>query len=309
VLALVTAYSGSSAAITGEGQLDASAYRAGGLEVLIQSSKNPNRLALISTLALVFVWEFGQTQQSKRWVRAATLGITLLLVLTVFLSASRGGLIGLVLTGLMLFVRRRAGSRRLVYAIAAVTTGIVLVREVVPEQVVDRITNIPGIHSTEEGENSPGEGSVQRRKYTYDIGLQIWRTAPLVGVGPGNWPYMRFTMDPLHSVGVAHNSYLAALAEGGIISLLLYLVLFYVTLRDLVRCERSPEIVAQAKRDGVEWLLAATRISMMAFLLFSMFGDLWDLIFSYFLIGVAAVLIMRYKPAPAPLPMVRTAYA
>jgi hypothetical protein len=40
-----------------------------------------------------------------------------------------------------------------------------------------------------------------------------------------------------------------------------------------------------------------------------MFGDLWDLIFSYFLIGIAAVLVLRYKPGPPPLPMVRTAYA
>ena len=68
----------------------------------------------------------------------------------------------------------------------------------------------------------------------------------MVGVGPGNWSYMRFMIDPLRSAAGAHNSYLAALAEGGVISLALYLVLFYVTMRDLVRCER----VAGERRAG-----------------------------------------------------------
>lgn len=308
-LALLTAWSGSAAAITGTGQLGMSAYRAGGLEVLIQSSKNPNRLALIATLALVFVWEYGQAYQSRRWVRGSALAIALLMVVTVFLSASRGGLIGLVAAGMMLFVRRRGGSGRFLYGLAAIVIGILLVRELVPEQVVERITNIPGISRSDPGATSAGGGSVERRRYTYEIGLQIWRTAPIVGVGPGNWPYMRFLLDPLHSVGVAHNSYLAALAEGGLISLVLYLTLFYVTVRDLLRCERDPESVQRAQRDGLHWLLPATRICLMAFLVFSLFGDLWDLIFAYFLLGVAAVLIIRYQPAPARYPVRRVVYA
>jgi O-antigen ligase len=308
-LAFLTAWSGSSAAITGTGQLDMSAYRAGGLEVLIQSTKNPNRLALVATLAMVFAWEYGQAYQSRRWVRGSALAIALLMVVTVFLSASRGGLIGLVVAGMMLFVRRRGGSGRFLYGLVAIVVGIMLVRELVPEQVVERITNIPGITRSDPEASSAGGGSLERRRYTYEIGLQIWRTAPIVGVGPGNWPYMRFLLDPLHSVGVAHNSYLAALAEGGIISLVLYLTLFYVTVRDLLRCERHPDSVQRAKDDGLHWLLPATRICLIAFLVFSLFGDLWDLVFSYFLIGVAAVLIIRYQPAPVPYPVRRVAYA
>jgi O-antigen ligase len=200
---------------------------------------------------------------------------------------------------MMLFVRRRGGSGRLLYALAVVVIGGMLIQEVVPQQALDRITNIPGISRQDPNSSAAGEGSIERRKYTYEIGIKIWQKAPLVGVGPGNWPYVRFLTDPLRSAAAAHNSYLAALAEGGIITLALYALLFYVVIRDLLRCERDPRIVEQARRDGLEWLLAATRICLIAFLVFSLFADLWDLVFSYFLLGVAAVLIERYRPMPA----------
>ena len=55
----------------------------------------------------------------------------------------------------------------------------------------------------------------------------------------------------------------------------------------------------QAKADGLEWLLVATRVCLIAFLVFSLFADLWDLVFSYFLLALAAVMIQRYVPVPA----------
>jgi O-antigen ligase len=299
-LAVITAWSGSSAALTGAGRLQSSEYRAGGLDVLIQSTKNPNRLALIATLGLVYIWEYSQAYRLQNWRRGLAMIAVLMMIVTVFLTASRGGLIGLVFTGLILFVRRRGGSGRLLYAFAVIALGAVVVQEVVPPEAMERITNIPGIAKPDYGGNMPGAGSTERREYTYWIGLQIWKKAPIVGVGPGNWPYVRFITDPLRSSAVAHNSYLAALAEGGLLTLMLYLVLFYTTIRDLLRCEGSPRIAAQAKADGLDWIMVSTRICLIAFMVFSLFSDLWDLVFSYFLFGVAAVIIHRYRPtAPA----------
>jgi len=300
-LAVLTAWSGSSAALTGTGRLQATEYRAGGLDVLIQSTKNPNRLALIATLGMVFIWEYSHAHQLRRWLRWVSMAGVLLMIVTVFLTASRGGLIGLLATGLILFVRRR-GSGRLLYAIGIAILGWMLVREIVPEQVMERITNIPVVSELSGGAGGPGGGSTERRKYTYGIGVDIWKTAPLVGVGPGNWPYMRFLTDPLRSAAGAHNSYLHTLAEGGLVTLALYLLLFYLTIRDLLRCERTGSILERARADGIEWMLSATRICLVAFLVFSLFADLWDLIFSYFLLGVAAVLTQRYLAAPSKVP-------
>ena len=114
---------------------------------------------------------------------------------------------------------------------------------------------------------------------------------------------MRFIIDPLRSAAAPHNSYLQALVEGGVVTLGLYLALFSVTIRDLVRCERSSEAMARARRDGLEWVLAGTRICLVPFLVFSLFADLWDLVFSYFLIGLAGVLIQRYLPVAQSAPV------
>jgi O-antigen ligase len=301
LLAVGTAWSGSSAAMVGGGRPEVAEYRAGGVEVLIQSTQNPNRLALIATLALVFIWEYGQAHRMRRWGGwLLTAAVALLLVLTVFLSASRGGVVGLSFAALMLFVRRRTGSARLLYGIAVAIIGWMLVSQVVPEQALERITNIPGFSGSSEG-----EGSLQRRGYTYGVAVDIWADAPIVGIGPGNWPFVRFMTDPLRSAAAPHSSYLKALAEGGALTLALYLALFFVTLRDLWRCERSPAVIARARADGLDWLVPATRICLASFMVFSLFADLWDLIFSYLLIGIAAVLIKRYgglvEAAPAPV--------
>lgn len=294
VLALLTAWSGSGAAVTDTGRAEVSTYRAGGTDVLIESTQNPNRLAMIATLGLVFIWEYSQAFTMKRYLRWIATALAVLMVITVFLSASRGGLIGLILASGLLFVRQRGGSTRLIYAGAVILVAGALIQQVVPQQAMERITNIPGLSSADA--NAAGEGSIERREYTYDIGIKIWRQAPIFGVGPGNWPYVRFMTDPLRSAAAAHNSYLAVLAEGGLLTLGLYMVLFYIVIRDLLRLERSPAVVARAKQEGLEWLIASTRICLIAFMVFSMFADLWDLIFSYFLLGTSAVLIRRYRP-------------
>lgn len=291
-LALLTAWSGTGAAITGGGRPEVASYRAGGTEVLIQSSQNPNRLALVSTIALVLIWEFSQSDRMKRW-RLAALAAVVLCVLTVFLSASRGGLIGMSVAGVLLFARRRQGSSRVVYGAIAALVGALMIGEIVPQEALDRLSNIPGL-SQSDGSSNPGAGSVQRRAYTYQLGFDLWAKAPVIGAGPGNWPLVRFLNDPLRSSAAPHSSYMQALVEGGLAAFVLYIALFYITLRDLWRCEASPYAMAQAREDGVDWLLAGTRICLLTFMIFSLFADLWDLVFAYFLLGLGAVLIQRY---------------
>jgi O-antigen ligase len=291
-LAVITAWSGAQASFVGGGRPEIADYRAGGTEVLIQSTQNPNRLALVCTIAFVMIWEFAQANALRRW-RWPAMGALLLLVLTVFLSASRGGLIGMGLAGLMLFVRVRGGSGGVLYLLAGLAIGAVMISEMVPPEAFERLGNLPGLRQDAEG-SAEGEGSLERRSYTYGLGFELWEKAPIVGFGPGNWSFVRFINDPLRSAAAPHSSYLQALVEGGVISLALYLALFAVTIRDLVRCERSAVIMARARSDGLDWVLAGTRICLVTFMVFSLFADLWSLIFAYFLIGLASVLTQRY---------------
>jgi len=312
-LAVITAWSGNESAFVGGGRPEVADYRAGGTEVLIQSSQNPNRLAMVATIGLVLVWEYSQAFALRRWQRLAAMGTAVLFVLTVFMCASRGGLLGMLVAGAMLFVSRRGGSRRLVYGLVAMLVGGVLVLELVPPEAIERLSNIPGLHH-DDGGDAEGEGSTQRRAYTYELGLQLAAKAPVIGVGPGNWPLVRFLNDPIRSAAAPHSSYLESLVEGGVVTLGLYLFLFYITVRDLLRCESSPAVMEQARDDGLDWLLKATRVCLISFMVFSLFADLWDLVFSYFLLGVAGVLIQRYQPlwwAPDPVahPALQPGYA
>ena len=83
-----------------------------------------------------------------------------------------------------------------------------------------------------------------------------------MGAGIGNFRWMT-TFDIEHG-GIsmaAHNAYLLALAEGGLVLLGAYLLLFGVTLRDLWRARaqsaRLPEV-------GLQWLILATRTNLFA---------------------------------------------
>ncbi len=302
ILSVLTAWSGASAAAGGQGMAarapGSAGYRAGGAQVLLESTANPNRLGMIATLALIYIWEYTETVRSKLF-RLAALGVILLLVVTVFMTASRGGLIGLVFAGVMMFARRSGGSARILYGFIAIAIAGALVQEIVPQEALDRITAIPGLSSnTQQTTNSTGQSSVDKREYTIGIGIQVWEQSPIIGVGPGNWSYVRYLLDPLRSAGAAHNSFLQMLAEGGVISLALYLCLFFVVISNIMRCEWNPEIMARARSDGLEWVLVGTRIALLSFMVFSVFADLWDLIFSYFLIAVSTVLMQRYLESP-----------
>jgi len=72
------------------------------------------------------------------------------------------GLIGMALAGLMLFVRVRGGSGGVLYLLAAVVIGAVLISEMVPPEAFERLSNLPGLHGDTDGGSAEGEGSLQR---------------------------------------------------------------------------------------------------------------------------------------------------
>jgi hypothetical protein len=83
--------------------------------------------------------------------------------------------------------------------------------------------------------------------------------------------------------------------ENGLIGLSLYLLLFFVTIRGLGELEKDPEVMKQAGRDGLDWLITGTKLCLISFLVFSMFGDLWETVNLYLLIGIAGALLRYYQ--------------
>jgi O-antigen ligase len=300
-LSLISAGSASIGALSGagwEGGVGArvqETYRAGGSAVVARAVGNPNRLAMIATLTLVLVWEWGQSARGRRFMLVGG-AVILGLILTVFLTASRGGMLGLLFTGFLLFASRRREARGLIYAGIVVIVTVGLVSELVPEQALERLTNIPGLNADADEE---GAGSMMRRGYTLGIAYELSQRDPIFGIGVGNWEKERFLIDPVHAITVPHNSYMLTLVESGLIGLILYLMMFWITIRSLNELEKDPELMERAGREGLDWLIRGAKLCLISFLVFSMFADLWETVNLYLLIGISGALLRRYQiPRP-----------
>src|SRR6185295_13828550 len=160
------------------------------------------------------------------------------LVLTVLLTASRSGFLGL---GVLFFLLMRArgggkGGRLQIVLLAFLAVGMMLT--IVPEQSLERIANLNPFAVGRGG--NIGTHSTERRVETVGLGWDFFVEYPVFGVGLGNFREVarQIYNDPFYRS--PHNSYIWALSETGIFSFALYLTLFWVTIRDVRWIQRSP---------------------------------------------------------------------
>jgi O-antigen ligase len=85
-----------------------------------------------------------------------------------------------------------------------------------------------------------------------------------------------------------HNSYIWALSEGGIFTFLLFLVLFWSTLRDIRWVQHSA-----ATPTELRWVAAALEPSLLLLVFYSFFADMWLNPIAYILI-VLTIVFKRY---------------
>jgi O-antigen ligase len=253
--------------------------------VTIGAASNPNRLAMFAILAIAGLW-FLRRSMGVAVLRLLIIPILVLLALAVVMTASRSGLLGLGVCVAYIVWDQVVNLRQLfIFAIAGVM-ALSLAARVVPEKSLERITNLP---FTQAGETGEGAGSLARRGYTWEIGLQMVEEHPFLGVGAGNWELTRFLKDPTHSMGAVHNSYLLALAEGGVFVLAAYTALLWRTWRNLRIAERY---LADPKFPLADmmWIVKGAKVSLLVFVFFSVFADLWQFVILFWLVGLGVVL-------------------
>lgn len=246
---------------------------------------NSNRLAFLCLMQAAFWWYLGQQQRSSL-VRLFCYGIIGTLVLTVLLTASRSGFLGLGLL-LYLLTRQRGGmkgGRIKVALLALLMVGMMMT--IVPQEAVDRIANMNPF-ATGRGGNI-GTHSTERRVETVGLGWELFLEYPVSGIGLGNFREVARQVynDPFYRP--PHNSYIWALSEGGIFCFLLFLVLFYVTVRDIRWVQHSP-----ALPEDVRWIAAGIESSIYLLLFYSFFADMWLSPITYILI-VLTIVFKRY---------------
>jgi len=216
------------------------------------------------------------------------------------LALSRGAALAVALMLLVMAARRYVSIRQL----AAVVLGFALIVAFIPAY-QERVASLAGLPATglqEGGENAP-DGAVRGRAGEMAAAALVAADYPILGVGPGNFPF--YYPDYAERVGLlvhagyreAHSLYLDILAETGAVGLFCFLAAVFVTLRDLNRARRrwhvtKPEIANTA----VAFELAVVaQLATGLFLQHSYIRYFW-LVMA--LAGAAAWLALREPGAP-----------
>jgi hypothetical protein len=165
--------------------------------------QDPNEVSLAMTAgALSLLIAFARRKRSPMATTACIAGIALVLF-TVVLSQSRGGLLSALLV-FGVYVVRRYGLWTMIPA-AALALPVLLL-----------------------GGRSGGAADVstQLRYEAWSTGLTLFKQYPIFGVGPGQFAEHHFL--------TAHNSFVLTMTELGFIGMFLFVSILYVTMKSLI---------------------------------------------------------------------------
>jgi O-antigen ligase len=255
-------------------------------------AQNSNRLAYISLTATCLIWFYRYYAPPQKW-KILTLPLLIILPLAALASGSRGGLLQMAALAAAIVKDQKGWSptKRISCTLSMLLVAVLIVA-VVPSAYLERATNF------DTAEDAAGQESLQNRARVVVGALQMITTDPIFGAGFGNYPWVARAY--LGVGGATHNSYLWAFTSGGIGVFTSYLLLFYVTYKMLKTLERggSRELL---------WLVKATKVNLLLFLICSISTDFWLSDFLYLIIGLTIAMAYlrqhqgQISPSPAPV--------
>ena len=223
-----------------------------------------NHFAVLTVMGipLLFFW---WRQCGDHWIRLSVSILIGLCVVSALTSWSRGALLSLSVTAMLLVWH----SRRKYLALPFLFLGLFFAVGNLPDEWLQRMGTIWAFEQ---------EGSAVSRLEVWQEGFQFALRRPWIGAGPNGWFYMA-AMD-------WHSAYIEMLAENGFPGLLLWLALLLGTLVYLTRLYRRNRTA-----EGGEWLAncsAMLRASLVAYAVGSAFLGLsyWDIFYHLLIISV-----------------------
>lgn len=223
---------------------------------------DPNVFAqyLLVFAALALFRAMDERSLLLRLAGLAALGLNLAALLYTF---SRGAIIALALTVLVVCVLRRISLKTLL-VMAALGTALVLAA---PDNFTSRLTTLSSFLPGEGAENPVQEISFRGRLSENLAGVLMFFDYPVLGAGPGNYPglYQQYAAD----IGLeyrstertTHNLFLQLAAETGALGLGLFLSIVAAVVRDLRRAaelfRRVGDALSASLADSLLLALAA----------------------------------------------------
>jgi len=253
------------------------------------SGANPNRLAMICLIEIACWWFWSRARPTvlRQAIAFAAIAAS---TMVLFGTGSRSGLLGVGVLGVLIQRSPRAfrASAPQIGLVAA--TAVFAIATMVPAESWQRMINF----NPAKGE--VGATSNQMREETLERAWQIFKDHPTFGIGLGNFREVSRQIYQDTYFRPPHNSYLWAASEGGILVVIAYVGLFWVTWRDLQvvtrLAHRDPEIGAAA---------GAIRVIFLLYAFFCAFADLWLNPITYAMLGMIIVMRRYVESLPEPV--------
>lgn len=245
---------------------------------------NSNDLAFAIVLTLPFCLAFLLTAKRVLVKLCWTFAI-LIMGLALFMTASRAGFISLIISGVVCLWHFGVKGRRL-YLIVVSVFALVILLAFAGRTLTDRVIAMSGrVDTQEEGR---AYGSYEERKYLINRAIEGIEHYPILGIGVRNFEtYSGVWKD-------VHMTYLQIAVEGGIPSLILYLLFLSSAFRNLRKVRRSGDLDEQTKL-----FVGGLHGSLIGFVIGALFAPVAYQFFPYFYVAYSSVLLVIIKEREA----------
>lgn len=240
-----------------------------------------NDFALGLNIALPFAF-YSMIQTDKKLLKYLYAAATVLLIMGIVISNSRGGFITLLATSAFIWYQNKKKIIGLI-AVAVIGTGIFLFA---PQYYIERMETITTGEAF--GKNATGGHRISHLK----AGLKMMIDHPFTGVGLGRFSAAYGTK--YHREGdrrwrVAHNSYISIGAETGIFGFLLYFYLLYLIFKENYDLKKSLR-AAGMEKNFLYSLSKALTAGLFAYCVGALALTAWYYIHIYLMIALALVI-------------------
>jgi O-antigen ligase len=196
---------------------------------------NPNDLAFAIVLSLPFCLMFLLTTRSMFRKLLWALGM-LIMMKALFMTASRGGFITLVVAGTVcLWHFGVKGKRLYLVAITGITAIVLFAAEgnTLQERFASMWSDTSDLDTRQERK---AYGSYEQREFLMEKAVECIAHYPILGIGTRNFETYSGVWREVHM------TYLQIAAEGGMVSLILYLLFFAKGFGNLKRLRRRKDL-------------------------------------------------------------------
>jgi len=242
---------------------------------------NPNDLAFAIVLCIPYCLAFLVTSKSLIGKIAWASGILTMLT-ALFLTASRAGFIDLVVSGTVCLWHFGVKGRRFYLLLITAVLGTVLIATV-GKKLVQRFEAI-----SEQTQGDSAYGSYEARKELMVRAIQGIEHYPILGIGANN--FVSYS-GMWHEV---HMTYLQIAVEGGIPSLILYLLFFACGFRNLRQLRKRRDLPID-----YEVFVGAMHASLIGFVVGAIFGPEAYHFFPFFAVAYTSAMMATLKEMDA----------